>query len=77
MTGEKKFNIVFENKLKDAAEISVVKEKLKKFYNNNLESVEKLFLKDSSTIKRNLTLSDAEKYQTVIESTGAICSLKK
>ena len=73
---EKKYNLVFERKLKKGIDTEIVKENLKKYYKTP-NSVNKLFAKDVTIIKRNISKTEADKYKNVFETTGALCSIKE
>lgn len=49
---EAKYSLVFKGQIKDDADIVVVREKLKQFFNNKQNLVEKLFLKEKIILKK-------------------------
>ena len=71
----KTYSLIFENKIKTGVDISIVKEKLTKFFNNNSDLVEQLFSRETTILKRNLTKTQAEKYKIILEAAGAQCSI--
>ena len=74
---EVKYNLVFARQIKDDADLDIVKEKLKIFFNNKQNVVEKLFLKEKIILKKDLSKDQALKYKLVFETTGAECSIYK
>ncbi len=71
----KKYDLLFEGKIRNNIDISLVKENLKKFFNINSNSVEQLFSKEITVFKRNLSSEQANKYKTALETTGILCSI--
>ena len=76
-TNKKRYSLIFQGKIKDGFDTDTVKENLKKFFNNNSESVERLFSKETTILKKNLTKVEVEKYKTVLEASGAQCSIRE
>lgn len=77
MPDEKKYNLIFEKKIKKGSEINSVKESLKVFFKDKPDTVEKLFINDSCILRRNISLSEAKKFQAIMDSMGAVCIIKE
>ena len=72
---KKTYSLIFERKIKEGFDVAIVKGNLKRFFKNNTDFVEKLFLNDTTILKTNLSKAQAEKYKTALESAGAQCSI--
>ena len=74
MNKEKKlYNLIFVKPIKEEQDIDLLKEKLKKYFNNDAKIVEQLFKREQTVLKRNILKAEAEKYKSALEKIDAQC----
>ena len=69
------YSIEFRKEIESGQELEVVKGNLAKLFKTELKTIEKMFLRDSVVIKKDLTKAHAEKYREVVKKAGAVVYL--
>ena len=57
--------------IKEEQDVDLLKEKLKKYFNNDAKIVEQLFKREQTVLKRNILNAEAEKYKSALEKIDA------
>jgi hypothetical protein len=70
---EKKYHVVFSGDIVEGEAIPSVKERMAALFKTSAASIESMFNRKNSVIKRDVDEETAQKYVTMIKRTGAIC----
>lgn len=70
------FRILFRGELAAGADLTTVKANLQQLTKFDTERIEQLFSQPETVLKSGLDRATAERYQTAIQATGAICAVE-
>ena len=73
---ENQFRILFRGEVAAGADLAAVKNRLQQLTKFDIERIEQLFSRPETVLKTGLDRATAERYQTAIQATGAICSIE-
>ncbi|MBT4837444.1 MAG: protein kinase [Methylococcales bacterium] len=73
----KHYKVVFRGEIQTGKDPFIVKEKLSELYQNDMDTVDRLFGEKTIILSSNMNLFDAEKYWVVINDIGAVCGIEE
>lgn len=76
-TNETRYNIVFDGKILDGADVLQVKTRMAALFKVDAGVIERIFRETPSVIQRNKDQATALKYKAAVEQTGVICRLER